>query len=306
MFRLPNAPSPRAEIHELADFVEWCAWRDGKCSARAANLALDQVDDNFPNDGCDDNSDETSRNLEEVFIELERRVKACGGGYPFRLDDAGNVLTHLGTDADPRHTIYHYLLLSTRLDMKSNRKHVGIDGTHLLEHLGAHVMRNYLGIRRAKSEVFGTAKSGRFSDKVDMLCRSLGEGGGFNNWDGGRVFANDAKLDVVTWVPFSDGHPGKLTVFTQCKTGSSWLDRLGDLNPDAFLKTWTKHKSIALNPLRAFCVSEAASQSRWTQISTQAGIFLDRCRIVDFAHDVDPRLLKTLRRWTKKAFDSLR
>lgn len=59
MFRLPNAPSPRAETHEIADFVEWCAWRDGKCSARAANLAIDQVDDNFENDGCNDDSDET-------------------------------------------------------------------------------------------------------------------------------------------------------------------------------------------------------------------------------------------------------
>jgi len=268
-------------------------------------MAIDQADDNFENVGCDDDSDETSRNLEEVFIELERRVKACGGGYPFRLDDAGSVLTHLGMDADPRHTIYHYLLLSTRLDMKSNRKHADIDGAGLLEHLSAHVMRNYLGIKRAKSEVFGTARSGRFSEKVDALCRSLGEGGGFKHWDSGRVCANDAKLDVVTWVPFSDEHPGKLIVFTQCKTGSTWRNHLGDLNPQAFFMTWAE-RNCFLNPLRAFCVSEAASQSRWTEVSTQAGIFLDRCRLVDFAHDIDSALLKTLRRWTKKAFDSLR
>ncbi|MFZ4779333.1 MAG: hypothetical protein ACOYM3_28565 [Terrimicrobiaceae bacterium] len=306
MFRLPNAPPPQAETHEIADFVEWCAWRYGKCSARAANKAIDQVDDNFENDGCDDNSDETSKNLEEVFIELERRVNACGGGYPFRLDNAGSVLTHLGMDADPRHAIYHYLLLSTRLDMKNNREHAKIDGADLLEHLGAHVMRNYLGINRAKSEVFGTSRDGGFSEKVDALCRSIGEGGGFSHNDTGRVYAKDAKLDVVSWIPFSDGHPGKLIVFTQCKTGSTWRDRLGDLNPEAFLKTWTQHRCTALNPIRAFCVSEATNQSRWTEISTQAGIFLDRCRIVDFAHDIDPRLLKILRRWTKKAFDSLR
>ncbi len=305
MFRLPNAPSARAEAHEIADFIEWCAWRDGKCSARAANKAIDQADDNFENVGCDDNSDQTGTNLEEVFIELESRVTACGGGYPFELDNVGSVLTHLGMDCDPRHIIYHYLLLSTRLDMKSNRRHADIDGADLLEHLGAHVMRNYLGVKRAKSKVFGTARRGGFQEKVEDLCHSLGEGGGFKHWDSGRVYANDAKLDVVTWVPFSDDHPGKLIVFTQCKTGSTWRNRLGDLNPQAFLKSWTEHRCVMFDPLRAFCVSEAASRSRWTEISTQAGIFFDRCRLVDFAHDMDPSLLKTLRRWTKEAFGSL-
>jgi hypothetical protein len=306
MFRLPHAPSPRAEIHELADFIEWCAWRDGQCSARAANMALDQVNDNFDNQGCDDDSDETGRNLEEVFVELERRVKACGGGYPFQLDRVGSVLTHLRKADNSRCAIYHYLLLSTRLDMKDNREHGDIDGADLLERLAAHVMRNYLGPERARSEVFGTSTQGSFAEKVDALCLALSEGGGFKQWDRGRVYANDAKLDVVTWIPFSDGHPGKLIVFTQCKTGSTWRNRLGDLNPEAFLKTWTQHRCVSLTPLRAFCVSEAASQSRWTEITAQAGIFLDRCRIIDFAHNLDAALLKNLKRWTMEAFRSLR
>jgi len=305
MFRLPNAPSPRAETHELADFVEWCAWRDGLCSARATNTALDQLDDNFDNEGCDDDSDQTGRNLEEVFVELERREKSCGGGYPFDLVRNGSVLRHVSSNNGPRHVAYYYLLLSTRLDMNHNRRHARIDGADLLEALSAHVMRNYLGPERAQSQVFGTSCRSSFQNKVDALCVSLAEGGGFKQWDPGRVYANDAKLDVVTWVPFSDGHPGKLIVFTQCKTGSTWRDRLGDLNPEAFLKTWTQHRCTALQPVRAFCVSEAASQSRWTEITSQAGLFLDRCRLVDYAHNIDAELLGKMRTWTRSAFQSL-
>ncbi len=306
MFRLPNAPSAQAETHELADFVEWCAWRDGRSSARAVNMALDQVDDNFTNDGCNDDSDENGQKLEEVFCEFERREKACGGGYPFKLDRTGSVLTHLGSVGGPRCAIYHYLLLSTRLDMKNNRRHADIDGTHLMEHLSAHVMSNYVGGTRAISKVFGTARKGGFPDKVNALCKSLEEGGGFKHWDRGRVWANDAKLDVVTWIPFSDGHPGKLIVFTQCKTGSTWRDHLGDLNPEAFFKTWTQHRCVTLTPMRAFCVAEATSQSRWTEISSQAGIFLDRCRLVDFAHGLGASTLRLLNRWTKAAYRSVR
>lgn len=305
MFRLPHAPSPRAETHELADFVEWCAWRDGSFSARAANMALDQVDDNFDNKGCDDDSDVNASNLDEVFIELERRRKACGGAYPFELDRAGSVLRKVDGSKDLRSAVYLYLLLSTRLDMKSNRVHADLDGADLLEGLAACVMRNYLGYERARSEVFGTADKATFEKKVNWLCKSLGEGGGFKKWDTGRLRAKDAKLDVVTWIPFSDGHPGKLILFTQCKTGSTWHNRLGDLNPEAFLKTWTSDRCTMLNPIRAFCISEAASQSKWTEITTQAGLFLDRCRIVDFTRDLPKNLERDLVRWTKAAFKSI-
>lgn len=304
MFRLPHPPSPHAEIHELADFVEWCAWRDGVFSARAANMVLDQLDDNTYNEGCNDDSDLNGRNLDEVFLELDRRKSACGGAYPFELNQVGSVL-RFDDSADPRGDVYLYLLLGTRLNMKDDRVHANLDGADLLEKIAAHVMRNYLCRERARSEIFGTADKGTFEMKVNRLCQALGEGGGFKHWDTGPIRAKDAKLDVVTWVPFSDAHPGKLIVFTQCKTGSTWQDRLGDLNPEAFFKTWTRDRCALLNPIRAFCVSEAASQAKWTELTTQAGLLLDRCRIVDFAHGLSTELEHDLCQWTQAAFESL-
>jgi len=307
MFYLPNPPSPNDEAHEKADFIEWCAWHDGYCSARAANTMLNQINDNNPdtNNGCDDDSDQTSDDLEDVFLEIERRAKACGGGYPFDLDRVGSVLSHR-KDGDSRYIIYRYLLLSTRLNMKNNRNHAGINGTELLEHLGARVMQNYLGGKHVESKVFGTAQQGSFQKKVDDLCASLGEGGGFANKGNGKVHAKDAKLDVFTWAPFSDGNPGKLIIFTQCKTGDNWKEHLGLLKPERIFNPWTKDPgSVILAPMTAFCVAEAVFQPQWIDVASFGGLFLDRCRLVDFAYKIDKDLLDKLTKWTAAAFQNV-
>ncbi len=303
MFYLPHAPSPRANVHEVADFIEWSAWRHGVFSAREANQAINQLDDNAYNDGCDDDSDSTAQELDEVFNEIERREHGCRGGYPFQLHSVGSILRSRTNKQNHRFLIYRYLLLCTRLNMSANRVHAGLDGAFLLEKLTAQVMKNCLGESRAFSEVFGTAESGGFPAKVQRLCDRLGEGGGYVSADGSRTFARDAKLDVVSWIPFSDGQPGKLIVFTQCKTGSSWPDSLGDLSPEAFLKTWTRDKSTVLTPIRAFCVAEAANRTRWHEISNRGGLFIDRCRTVDFSETISDELTREIEIWTNAAFE---
>ncbi|RYG49171.1 MAG: hypothetical protein EOO01_12715 [Chitinophagaceae bacterium] len=307
MFRLPFAPSPKAKTHELADFVEWTCWRDGTYSARAANTALNQIDDNFENEGCDDDSDINEQNLDEVFIELERRNKACAGGYPFQLNKLGSFLRHIDIDdAEPRYIVYRYLLMGTRLNMSINATHAGLRGDVLMEHLGAHIMKNYLGSKRSQSMVFGTAEEGGFAAKVDDLCSALGEGGGFKNQDEGTIYPNDGKLDVVTWTPFADGKPSKLIVFTQCKTGTSWYDEVTKTRPDAFFYNWTKNRTICHDAIRAFAVSESAYPKRWGDFSKQGGIFLDRCRLVDYAEDLKEEMVNQLKTWTDAAFSSVK
>ncbi len=51
---LPHAPSPEADVQELADFAELCAWDRNDVSAREIVAALNQVDDNNNNVGCED------------------------------------------------------------------------------------------------------------------------------------------------------------------------------------------------------------------------------------------------------------
>lgn len=300
MFKLPNPPSPKADVHELADFIELICWDRGSASKREVVAYLGQVDDNDYNIGCDDDDDENSDLLDEVMNEIERREYACGSGYPFQLDLEGTVLRHNAGNNDQRSTLYHYLLLSTRLNMKNDRDHAGINGADLLEEVAAHALKNYLGGTRARAFVFGTSVSGGFQEKVSALCQELREGAGFRSLDDGPVEANDDKLDAVAWVPFSDSLPGQLIVFGQCKTGSNWEGLVTQLRPVDFNKKWMSAPFL-VDPIRALCISEAPERSRWKGTCVAAGIVLDRCRLVDFCDNLSMDLLDRVSRWTTAA-----
>ena len=238
------------------------------------------------------------------MIEIERREAACGRGYPFSLELEGTVLRHMG-NGNVRSVLYRYLLLSTRLNMSDTRVHAGLDGADLLEEISAHALKNYLGGTRANSFVFGTAVQGDFQTKINELCRHLREGGGFRSLDDAPVRANDDKLDAVAWVPFSDHLPGQLIIFGQCKTGSNWGGQVAQLQPDAFIKKWMRDP-ILVDPIRAFCISEAADRTRWMGTSVATGILLDRCRLVDFSDDITTDLLDKVNRWTTAAIETIR
>lgn len=297
MFKLPSPPSPQADVPELADFVELICWDRGSASKREILAHLGQVDDNENNVGCDDDDDENSDVLDEVMNEIERRESACGSGYPFRLDLEGTVLRHDSENNAQKSILYRYLLLSTRLNMNVSRVHADIDGTVLLEEVAAHSLKNYLGGTRARSIVFGTAVAGDFQTKISALCRELREGTGFRSLDDHQVQANDDKLDAVAWVPFSDLLPGQVIVFGQCKTGTSWDGLMTQLQPDTFVKKWMRDP-ILVDPVRAFCISEAEDRSKWKGTCATAGLVLDRCRLVDFCDQLPPDLLDRVSRWT--------
>lgn len=304
MFKLPNLPSPQAEHHELADFAELLAWDKGSTSAREIAAYLGRVDDNDHNVGCDDNDDENAEEIDEVMNEIERRSSACGGSYPFQLDLEGTILRHAPNEENHRVHLYRYLLLSTRLNMKDDRIHAGIDGADLMEEIAAETLRCYLGPKRARSIVFGTAAPGSFEDKIKRLCRDLGEGGTFRALDTAAVDANDDKLDTVTWLPFADSTRSQLIVFGQCKTGSTWGGLVTQLQPTGFIKRWMSEPYLH-DPLRAFCVAEAVNRARWAGNCIYAGILFDRCRIVDYCEKPEKDLLDRIKAWSTAAKASI-
>lgn len=300
-FKLPKLPSPQAGTHELADFAELLCWIHGGTSKNEIVAYLGRLDDNETNDGCHDDEDKNAELLDEVMNEIERRETACGTGYPFTLDSTGTVLK-CGCP-DPENTqsiVYMYLLLSTRLNMKINRKHANIDGTYLLETLSTQVLKRYLGPSKARSFVFGTSNQGSFKDKVNDLCHALREGSGFRSPSNAPVHAMDDKLDAVAWVPFADRLPGQLIVFAQCKTGTNWRDLTTQLQPGDFIRKWLD-RTVLVTPLKAFCVSEAVNRARWEEYNISAGILFDRCRLVEFSEGIPDDTISEIRTWTLAA-----
>ena len=238
--------------------------------------------------------------MEAVSSEIERRRAACSEAYPFVVDNDGQSVRFEMEVGNDRHVIYLYLLLATRLNMNEHRKHGGLDGTKLFEELGAEVAKCYLG-GRAESLVFGTAAEGDgFADKVDDLCRRIGEGGGFVDRYGGGQWAKDDKLDVVAWTPFADQQCSKVIVFGQCKTGTHFADELTELQPGAFCNSWWRSPP-ALTPTRTFFVAEALPRAGWGRIAAKGGLLFDRCRMVDFGGTVCAEVLRKVRIWTRGA-----
>ena len=308
MFKHPGVPTVRAPAHEIADFVELTAWREGGVSATALSRIVGRLEENDYGDGVPE-EDAADRDAEEAYIEIEARSRACGrdAGYPFSIDDRGSMLALRPGKLNHRQLVYLYLLLATRLNMHDNRRHAEIDGASLFEKLCAGIARTYLG-SRAESMVFGTASgTGGFRARVADLCRRLGEGGSAR--DAVSPSVRDGKLDVVAWKPFADSWRGKLIIFGQCKTGTEYRDTLTQLQPDAFCAKWLREMP-AIPPVRAFFVSEALSRSgasarnQWYERATDAGLLFDRCRTVDFCDGLTDDVLEEVRAWTGAAAGS--
>jgi len=272
---------------------------NGKTSEREIVAYLGRLDENDGDVGCEDDDDENADRLDEVMNEIERREYACASGYPFVLRQEATVLRYVASDLEES-IVYLYLLLSTRLNMKENKIHAGIDGTNLLEPLSAHVLKNYLGRDKAQSLVFGTSGEGNFEDKVNKLCQTLSEGSGFRSLDGKTPTEKDGKLDAVAWIPFADRLPSQLIIFGQCKTGTTWRETTSQLQPAEFIKKWIGEPFLT-NPTRAFCVSEAVDRSIWKSNSVDAGIVFDRCRLVEYCVGLPEKTLSSIRTWTLEA-----
>jgi hypothetical protein len=172
-----------------------------------------------------------------------------------------------------------------------------------LEEVAAHVLKNYLGSTHSKSIVFGTAKPGTFKEKIDELAQAINEGGGYRSLISGSVQANDDKLDAVAWVPFTDGRPGQMILFCQCKAGSSWDKLTSQLQPDVFIKRWMQDPFL-VDPQRVFMVAESIDGTQWENICLGAGVMFDRCRIVEFCDHLSKDLYERIEIWTVAAKSS--
>ena len=301
MFKWPTPPSISDPVHEFADYAEMVCWRDGQTSITDLARLIGRESDDYYFDGVPE--DEDGEDLfSEVFEEIEMRRLACADAYPFEVVNRGHTLMPRRDPENDRCAVYRYLLLATRLNMNDQRNHAGIDGTLLFEHLCANVAKELFG-NRADSLVFGTAAHAQgFAAKVSDLCERINEGGGFNSTITNPNRRRDGKLDVVAWVPFADNLPGKLIGFGQCKTGTRYRDSLTHLQPDQFCAKWMRFP-LAINPIRMFFIAEAL-RLLWGDREDQsrdAGLLLDRCRIVDLSGSVDACVMDKVRDWTAAA-----
>ena len=202
--------------------------------------------------------------------------------------------------------------------MRDDRRHAGIDGAALFEHFSCEVARNYWGGRHRRNSdtmvdafVFGTSRSQlqswddeeieikNFGGAVDALCERLGEGGFFRPKNADPVRAQDDRVDLVVWRQFSDRRAGRLIAFGQCKTGTHWRGELPRMRPDSFCRKWL-NDAPATTPLALFFLADRVAGNLFNECC-DCGILFDRCRVLDYAHSLPPKLIADCAKWTRAA-----
>lgn len=294
---LLRIPSVTSNISELADFLE------AKCvlseenyySINSARSVMSIESDELNAEGIEDDDSRLLDRLEDALNEIESRNTRCNNKYPFFVEH-NKIVTK--NEIPPFYfSIYVYMLFATIWNMGSKRVMNGIDGALLFEELSEKIAKSYFG-NNSQSLIFGTGAKERetFRNKVETLLRALNEGGSFKEPEGSTGRQNDGKLDVVVWKPFSDGRGNKLIGMGQCKTGSSWEDKVTQLLPSAFFGSYCSMIPY-VEPVRMFFVA-ASCKEKWEELSRNGGLFFDRCRIMDYLpEDIDEHLLNRIQIW---------
>lgn len=305
MYKIPNVPPREADIHEIADYVEIECIKNKGVSSRAILSNMNLLIDHDYRDGVPED-EEMEPKISDTLTEIKRRHQFCGNKYPFAIGRHGHVVQLNPGIAENIREVYTFLLFATRLNMMAQRIQNDIDGALLFEELSEFVGKYYFG-ERAESYLFGTASTGsNFSQKITSLIKRMGEGGEFKNRNETTKSLNkDDGLDIVVWKSFSDGYPGKLIGFGQCKTGTYWNVKRDALQPDSFCQKWFADQP-AVKPVRLFFISESILRNRWYEHASSGGILFDRCRIMDyFPMEKKPPFLSQIKRWNKAVIENV-
>lgn len=297
MFKLPDGiPTFRNSAQDWADYAEYHTVLNGKINLYELTKPSRMVSDEEVVLGIEDDTDKYLQKVDEISTEIHYRIQVGGHLYPFEIEDHDYNL-RFAPKSDQSNIVYPYLLLATRAKMGKDRLKAGIDGSLLFEHLCSIVAKSYFG-PRAEVDILGTSKEDitSFRDKLREITHVLGEGGNIHENPGHKP--QDDNVDVVVWKGFKDQQPSKLIAFGQCKTGTSWVDHLSELNTEAFCKTWFTKQPV-LTPVRMFFTAQYFPRDIFRVRANEAGLVFDRFRILDYLpEELDNELLQKMQTWT--------
>lgn len=294
---LREIPSHYATLSEIADFLEYQCIKNGNFySIISGTNAMSMMED-IDNEE-DSVLNEIKDKFHEALSEIEVRLNDTNGNYPFCAET--NVIRKRDSNRQID-IVYTFLLLATRENMKNNKVANNIDGTLLFEKLCAMVLQNFFG-NSSESLVFGTGSgiTENFQQKIERMLNTISEKGYFfRNPDNSNNRQKDSKVDIVVFIPFSDGKKGQFMALGQCKTGTSWHASISQLQPKAFSESFIS-PSFVFTPIAVFMVCESFHEN-WEYYQRNSGGFIfDRERIMEYLpQNIDDRLLEEIDSWNR-------
>ena len=294
---LREIPSHSATLSEIADFLEYQCLKNGNnYSVISGTNAIGMMEDNENEE--ESGLNEMKEKFYEALSEIEVRMNDTRGNYPFCADTTLIRKINSNSHID---IVYTFLLLATRENMKNNKVANDIDGTLLFEKLCAEVLRNFFG-NNSQSLVFGTSSgiSENFQQKIERMLNTISEKGySFRSPDNDNHRQKDSKVDIVAFIPFSDGKKGQFMALSQCKTGTSWRTSISQLQANAFTSSFIS-PPLVFTPIVIFMVCESCYENWESCQRNSGGLIFDRERIMEYLPDnIDERLLEDMDSWNR-------
>lgn len=289
----PSSDDPNA----LADWLELTMLLLNRTHASQTWLRRQLRTTVFPDDrgGIDDLAPtDFDIALEEVLLEVQRRKRVGGEGYPFSVEDiSGGVRLYVTRRQVP----YVFLLLvSTSPAMRKESRHREID--EMFDLVVAEAIKGYLG-PCCQSLRFGSPASGdrpgRFSDAVPWLADQLSLPVGRGPF---RGHSGDGGVDVVAWLPFDDGRLGFVVALVQCTVQLKWHKKGRDIIPDV----WRGYIDFGKDPLSCLAVpfSIPMGDERWDDLRRATNVVLDRHRVARLVLPLRFGLQKQVLNWSRR------
>ena len=232
----------------------------------------------------------------EAFDEARARAEHCGDGfYPFELAAQGTILRKRQAKGERKRWeahLYLFLLLAT---WETDR-----GAAALFERLCRFAAHSYWGGgARVRTFLIGD-QNVSLKDKINLLAKELGEGGGFDSSLKSGKKHGDGGMDIAVFRRFADNRAGQLIGFGQCKTGHSYRNELTKSSPGAYVNKWFR-KNLLVNPVGLFFVADRiATPAAWRDISLDSGgVVFDRCRVMEHALNADDELRNDIATWIR-------
>jgi hypothetical protein len=275
----PPTPVASDPSEILADWIEFDAVLSTEGQSSAENLVRllrrSGSVDAISGPRGDQGSALSQTIVEDAFVEIENRSKACGNGYPFAIEQGLLRLVQ-----QPTQSPYVLLLLmSVAVPTPGHR------GTAVLfERICSEAALGYLGgvSNGAESIRFGAPRKvplAKLSQALDDLCARMSEGAGCKFPDKAK-HSGDEGLDIVAWRKFPDLKAGQLIAFGQCAGGGgNWQKKLAELDGRKFAQKWFREMFV-VDPVRLFFLPRRIPPTDWMHSGIDGGILFDRCRII--------------------------
>lgn len=289
-----------ATLAEIADYIEvQCLLSEEGCFS----IVEAAEDSGFVEDEDEIDSIDTDdyNNFADALYQIDLRSQySTLGKYPFVAET--KIVSMNESCSEYYQTLYSFLLFATRWKMGRDRIVNEKDGTLLFERLCREVLTQFFG-SHAESIVFGTGAEDElksFEEKVKGLLKRINEKGyQFQYPEGLHHQQKDYGIDLIAFIPFNDSRKGHFMAFGQCKTGTSWRDKLGQMNPKSFCDVFLI-PPLRFTPISIYMVSEACDENLDILASRSSSLLFDRTRIVEFLPDkINKDLYDDIQLWVK-------